>query len=583
MTLPPTNPFNPTLAPDQPPPYYFARRVLGVRPWHKQREILDSLLTHNRIAVKSGNGLGKGFTAAIALLWFLHTHKPAIALSTAPTFRQVRHILWRQIHHLHRRNPKTLGGQLHDTRWELAPDRYALGLSADTADQFQGFHSPNLLLIVDEAEGVAEPIYEAIEAIMTTAHAQLLLIGNPTTNSGAFRRAFHQEQQIYKTITMSALDSPNLTAGQTRIPGLATQQWVQQRANLWGTDNPLYQARILGQFPTQTQDALINLTHLETATRLPNANHPIDLANHPELPPSHSDTPTGPCHSEASAEESKMPLDQPLSNPQPAPANRHSHETGNPAPTTWSCHSEQSEESKMPALNQPSNPETLTAYPVPLSNQPHPAYPKPAAADANHPPLTQSQSDQRPEPPIPSLQINPHEIIIAVDPARFGSDHSIILRRHGPHVTSIQSYHHLDTMTLTGHIAHQIQQHHPTQTCIDEIGIGAGIIDRLKEQGYGIRPVNTSRKARQPHLYANLRAEAYHHLAQLLERHLITLPNDPQLIGQLAALRYTYDSSGRMLIEPKEKIRSRGLPSPDKADALMLAFLPPPPPPKPWT
>ena len=81
---------------------------------------------------------------------------------------------------------------------------------------------------------------------------------------------------------MSALDSPNLTAGQTRIPGLATKQWVQQRANLWGPDNPLYQARILGQFPTQTQDALINLTHLETATRPPaasldRANQPLDL------------------------------------------------------------------------------------------------------------------------------------------------------------------------------------------------------------------------------------------------------------------------------------------------------------------
>ena len=524
LPAPDNPPSRPPPAAIQIPPSTFARKILCVRPWSKQTEILNALPHHQRIAVKSGNGLGKGFTAAIALLWFLHTHQPAIALSTAPTFRQVRHILWRQIHNLHRRNPKTLGGQLHDTRWELAPDRYALGLSADTADQFQGFHSPNLLLIVDEAEGVAEPIYEAIEAIMTTAHAQLLLIGNPTTNTGAFRRAFHQEQQIYKTITMSALDSPNLTAGQTRIPGLATKQWVQQRANLWGPDNPLYQARILGQFPTQTQDALINLTHLETATRLPNQS-----------------------------------LD---SQPEPAAANHPSPTNGNPDPTTPPCHSEQSEESKMPL------------------DQPLPAYPKPAPADANHP---LSNSDQRQEPPMPSLQINPHEIIIAVDPARFGSDHSIILRRHGPHIRSIQSYHHLDTMTLTGHIAQQIQQHHPTQTCIDEIGIGAGIIDRLKEQGYGIRPVNTSRKARQPHIYANLRAEAYHRLAQLLEHHLITLPNDPQLIGQLAALRYTYDSSGRMLIEPKEKIRSRGLPSPDKADALMLSLLPPPPPPKLWT
>ena len=531
-------------------PYYFARRVLGVRPWHKQHEILDALLTHQRIAVKSGNGLGKGFTAAIALLWFIHTHQPAIALSTAPTFRQVRHILWRQIHNLHRRNPQTLGGQLHDTRWELAPDRYALGLSADTADQFQGFHSPHILLIVDEAEGVAEPIYEAIEAIMTTAHAQLLLIGNPTTAAGTFRRAFHQEQQIYKTITMSALDSPNLIAGQTRIPGLATQQWVQQRQQLWGHDNPLYQARVLGQFPTQPHDTLINLTHLEAAVQ----------PNHPLAPNRHS---TVDRHSH--------------------PSYRHSHESGNPEPSTAAypepaadhsnpachsdtpslchstdsplCHSEQSEESKMPNI-QPAQP-----------------------CDQGH---TQKQKS------CLSCQsmfesLNPHEIIIAVDIARFGTDHSIILRRHGPNVVSIQSYTHLDTMTLTGHIAHQIRQHHPTQTCIDEIGIGAGIVDRLHEQGLGIRAVNVGKKSYQPHLYANLRAHAYHRLAQLIANQQLTLPNDPQLIGQLAALRYTYDSSGRMLIESKEQIRKRGLPSPDKADALMLSVLPQPPPPKLWT
>ena len=538
---------------DEQTPYYFARYTLGVRPWAKQREILDALQTHQRIAVKSGNGLGKGFTAAIALLWFLHTHQPAIALSTAPTFRQVRHILWRQIHNLHRRNPQTLGGQLHDTRWELAPDRYALGLSADTADQFQGFHSPHILLIVDEAEGVAEPIYEAIEAIMTTAHAQLLLIGNPTTNAGTFRRAFHQEQQIYKTITMSALDSPNLLAGQTRIPGLATQQWVQQRQQLWGTDNPLYQARVLGQFPTQSPDTLINLTHLEAAV----ARHPSDLSHSDDSPL---------CHSEQS-EESKMPAHQQPSHPEPAahPAaapshsdDSHSHSDHSPlchSDTPSLCHSERSEESKMPAYQPPQT--------------------------CNHPPDQPEKSCQ--SCLSMSESVNPDEIIIAVDIARFGSDHSIILRRHGHHIVSIQSYTHLDTMTLAGHIAHQIRQHHPTQTCIDEIGIGAGIVDRLKEQGFGIRAVTVSQKSYQPHLYANLRAHAYSRLAQLIKHQQLTLPNDPQLIGQLAALRYTYDSSGRMLIESKDQIRKRGLPSPDKADALMLSVLPQPPPPKLWT
>ncbi|MBT97458.1 MAG: hypothetical protein CL902_02385 [Dehalococcoidia bacterium] len=138
-------------------PLEFATDVLGVELWDKQKEVLSSLVEHRRVAVKSGNGLGKGFRAAVALLWFMHTHQSsAIALSTAPTFRQVRHILWRQLHRLHQPNAQVLGGKMLDTRWEFEDDRYAMGLSAENADQFQGFHSPNILTVVDEAEGVSD-------------------------------------------------------------------------------------------------------------------------------------------------------------------------------------------------------------------------------------------------------------------------------------------------------------------------------------------------------------------------------------------------------------------------------------------
>ena len=79
-------------------PVAFAREMLGVELWSKQVEVLEALTEHRRVAVKAGNGLGKGFCAAVAMLWFIHTHQDgAIALSTAPTFRQVRHILWRQV------------------------------------------------------------------------------------------------------------------------------------------------------------------------------------------------------------------------------------------------------------------------------------------------------------------------------------------------------------------------------------------------------------------------------------------------------------------------------------------------------
>ena len=426
----------------------FARDTLRVDLWAKQEEVLAALSEHRRVAVKSGNGLGKGFSAAVAVLWFLSSHDPAIVLSTAPTFRQVRHILWRQIHSLHRRAPDVLGGKLLDTRWELAEDRYAMGLSADTADQFQGFHSPNMLIVVDEAEGVSDEIYEAIEAVMTSAEPRLLLIGNPTTTSGVFRRAFYQERSIYHCITISALDSPNVQSGRVVIPGLTTARWVEERRQIWGEANPLYRARVLGEFPDQAEDTLIRLSDVESAVR--------------------------------------------RYNEEPEPGSRE-------------------------------------------------------------------------EGPV----------ALAVDVARFGSDHSVILRRKGQRVEEIRTFNGMDTMELAGWVAAAIREFQPTQTCIDEVGVGAGVVDRLREQGYGVRGVNVAHAARQKEIFANLRAEGYWRLRELFAAGEISIPPDQQLMGELAALRYSYDSQGRILMESKETMRQRGISSPDKADALMLSFLAP--------
>lgn len=110
---------------------------------------------------------------------------------------------------------------------------------------------------------------------------------------------------------------------------------------------------------------------------------------------------------------------------------------------------------------------------------------------------------------------------------------------------------------------------------MDEIGVGAGVVDRLKEQGVPVRGINVARRARQDTIFANVRAEGYWRLKELFASGQISIPNAHQLMGELAALRYSYDSQGRVLMESKEAMRQRGLPSPDKADALMLAFLEP--------
>ena len=432
-------------------PVEFARNVLKVELWSKQEETLAALTQFQRVAVKSGNGLGKGYCAAVAVLWFLHTHNPATVLSTAPTFRQVRHILWRQIHQLYRPHAQALGGKMLDTRWELAEDRYAMGLSADSADQFQGFHSPNMFIVVDEAEGVDEEIYEAIEAIMTAEAPRLLLIGNPTTTSGVFRRAFHEERRLYHNITVSALDSPNVVAGRIVIPGLASAQWVQERREIWGEDNPLYLARVLGEFPDQAEDTLIRLSDIERAAR----------------------------------QASVVPVNDILGG------------------------------------------------------------------------------------------ATPDAVVLAVDVARFGSDRSVILRRRGNTVEDIRTFQNMDTMRLTGWIANAIREFQPDQVYVDEVGVGAGVVDRLREQGLRVNGVNVARPARQSKLFANLRAEGYWRLRELFAAGEVSIPQDSQLMGELAALRYSFDSQGRVLLESKDDMRRRGIPSPDKADALMLAFIAP--------
>ena len=167
------------------------------------------------------------------------------------------------------------------------------------------------------------------------------------------------------------------------------------------------------------------------------------------------------------------------------------------------------------------------------------------------------------------------DVILAVDVARFGTDRSVILRRRGDCVEDIRVLRKMDTMQVTGWVSAAIRECNPAQVYVDEIGVGAGVVDRLRELGHQVRGVNVAHRAHQDGLYANLRAEGYWALRERFESGRISIPDDNQLVGELAVMRYGYDSQGRILMESKKDARKRGLPSPDKADALMLAFLAP--------
>ncbi len=249
-------------------PVACCRELLGFDPWSRQAEILEAVRDHDRVAVRSAHGVGKTATAARAVLWWLTGGPGSIVITTAPTERQVKRLLWREIKRGFQASGGFFDGTLTETMLDLAPDWYALGLSTDDPDSFQGWHGERVLVVVDEAAGVDEAIYEAIEGALAGGEAKLLLIGNPTRTSGQFFRAFHGERGLWKTIRVSALDAPAVTGERVSAEAarrLVTRRWIDEKRVKWGEGSLLWEVRVLGDFPAQSEDAVCALAEVEAA------------------------------------------------------------------------------------------------------------------------------------------------------------------------------------------------------------------------------------------------------------------------------------------------------------------------------
>ena len=244
-------------------PVAFVREVLGIEPWAKQIEILESVRDNPRTCVPSGHGVSKTHTAACVTLWFNLCFMPSKVITTAPSKRQVEELLWSEIRTLHGGAKVNLGGQLDLARWKLDNDWFAVGITtrpdaiSESATRFQGYHSPNLLVIVDEAAGMDPAIHEAIEGLLTSATVRVLEIGNPTGSSGPF--VDHIASTKYHTIRIDCEESPNVVAGKVIYPYLVTADWVDDMREKWGRDSPVYKSRVRGLVPEQATNALISM------------------------------------------------------------------------------------------------------------------------------------------------------------------------------------------------------------------------------------------------------------------------------------------------------------------------------------
>lgn len=162
--------------------------------------------------------------------------------------------------------------------------------------------------------------------------------------------------------------------------------------------------------------------------------------------------------------------------------------------------------------------------------------------------------------------------ILGVDPARFGDDRSVIMPRQGLMCFKPLVYRGIDNMELAARVANQIDEWHPDAVFIDA-GNGTGVIDRLRQLGHDVIEVNFGGKAINP-VYVNKRTEMWFNLKEWLDSGG-QIPDDVSLKQDLGAPTYYFDPGNRKMLEAKDEIKKRGLPSPDLGDALALTFAQP--------
>lgn len=237
--------------------------------WSKQREICRALIDHDRVAVKSCHETGKSWLAARMVAWFLSCHPPgdAFVVTSAPSWQQVRAVLWREINRAHTKGK--LPGRCNQTEWWLGNEMVAFGRKPDDQDMtaFQGLHQKNLLVVLDEACGIPPALWNAAETLVANEGGKILAIGNPDDPNTEFG-AICRPGGGYHPITISAFDSPNFT--DEEVPDylrslLIHPKWVEERKRRWGESSPLYVAKVLGEFPDVSDDSLLSPKHVQAA------------------------------------------------------------------------------------------------------------------------------------------------------------------------------------------------------------------------------------------------------------------------------------------------------------------------------
>jgi hypothetical protein len=247
-------------------PVAFAKEAMGIKAiYGRQAEMLRAVAGNDRTAVRSGHKVGKSTSAAVLASWWVGTRRKGRVVMTSSGFRQVKDILWRELRRIVREAPRGLGGKMSldpSSGWKFRDGREVIGLSASEPEKIAGYSGEEMLFILDEASGINEEIFEALEGNRAADGTKIVMFSNPTRTSGTFYDAFNTKQKFWHRIHISSKESPNVT-GEMKIPGLAGPGWLAEKLEEWGATSSIYQVRVEGNFPTQGSNAVISQHHVE--------------------------------------------------------------------------------------------------------------------------------------------------------------------------------------------------------------------------------------------------------------------------------------------------------------------------------
>jgi hypothetical protein len=412
--------------------------------WSRQREIAELVRDRRYVVVRSCNGLGKDWLAARLALWWVYSRRGYV-LITGPTERQVKHVVMGQVRRAFN-TAADLPGNLYELalRLEGSEEMGILAFTSTDASKLTGFHAPRLMVLITEAQGIEPVVWEGTFANVTGGESRIVAVGNPLQPEGKFYEVSRSPN--WAAVRISALEHPNVVQQREVVPGAVTQDFINLMAQEYGVGSGVYQSRVMGEFPENSDEALCQRSWITAANE------------------------------------------------------------------RWAA---------------------------------------------------------RPR------GLNGGDVGLALDPARYGPDFSALAVRCGDVVEEIVTWSKLSTVETAARVVVEMDRLGLSKdhaVTVDEPGLGGGVIDVLKEMGVRTWGYNGGAVPLQVDKFRNRRAESFWGLRRRLERGEIALPPDEKLADELCAMRWSIGLDGKVQIEAKDELRARIGRSPDRADAVAMAF-----------